>query len=152
MISGFSRQQIKRHRSLGFSLLEVLVAMGVLSIGLLGLAALQTASFRFNNQSFLKTQATVRTYDIIDRIRSNSAGTYALTLTGTPPSAPTDCKTSLCSANDMALFDLNQWINSINTYLPQGQGAISVTTNRYVVTVSWVENGVIKTQTLETEI
>lgn len=146
-----TRMQNKKG-SQGFSLLEVLIALFVLSIGLLGLAALQTTSYKFNHQSFLRTQATVQTYDIIDRIRSNSTGNYALTATGTAPTAPTDCLTSTCTANDMALFDLNQWVNFINVYLPQGQGAVSVTTSRYVVTITWVESGITKTQTIETEI
>lgn len=142
----------KKSKTLGFSLIEVLVALFVLSIGLLGLAALQTTSFRLNNQSFLRTQATVQTYDIIDRIRANDNGAYTLALTGSAPTAPTNCNASTCSANDMASFDLNQWISGIRGSLPQGQGAVSITTNRYAVTISWVENGVVKTQTLEAEI
>ena len=59
----------------GFSLIEVLVALFVLSIGLLGLAALQTTGLRFSHQSYERTQATLQAYDIIDRMRTNKSGT-----------------------------------------------------------------------------
>ncbi|HLE93281.1 MAG TPA: type IV pilus modification protein PilV, partial [Sulfuricaulis sp.] len=59
-----------QHR--GFSLIEVLVALLVLSIGLLGLAALQTTSLQYNTGSYFRTQATFLAYDIIDRMRANT--------------------------------------------------------------------------------
>ena len=68
-------------RQHGFSLLEVLIALLVLAIGLLGLATLQTVGLKFNQESYLRSQAVLIAYDIIDRIRSNpvakSAETYA---------------------------------------------------------------------------
>ncbi len=61
----------KKHRSRGFTLLEVLVAMVVLSVGLLGLSGLQTSSLRNNHSAFLRSQATLVSNDIIDRMRAN---------------------------------------------------------------------------------
>ena len=55
----------------GFTLLEVLVALVILSIGLLGLAGLQAASLRYNHSSYLRSQATLIAYDIVDRMRAN---------------------------------------------------------------------------------
>ena len=73
----------------GFTLLEVLVAMLVLAIGLLGLAGLMTSSMRDNLSASHRTQATWLAYDILDRMRANRtsaiAGSYATTL-GTPAS------------------------------------------------------------------
>ena len=61
------------HASAGgrFLLIEVLVALVVLSVGLLGLAALQQNAVRFNHDAYLRSQATVLAYDIADRIRGN---------------------------------------------------------------------------------
>ena len=59
------------HRSRGFTLVEVLVALVVLSIGLLGVAALQLTSLRSNHSSAMRSQATFLAYDIIDRMRAN---------------------------------------------------------------------------------
>ncbi len=58
-------------RQYGFSLLEVLIALLVLSIGLLGLAGLQTLGLKFNMQSYQRTQAALLAYDIVDRMRAN---------------------------------------------------------------------------------
>jgi len=60
-------------RQSGFTLLEVLVAILVLSIGLLGLAGLMASSIRNNHSAYQRTQATWLAYDMIDRMRVNRA-------------------------------------------------------------------------------
>jgi len=64
----------------GFTMIEVLVALVVLSIGLLGAAKLQVLAVRYNSQSFLRGQAVVLAYDMADRMRANptavAAGNY----------------------------------------------------------------------------
>lgn len=55
----------------GFTLIEVLVAMLILSIGLLGMAGLQSLSFKMNQSAHLSSQATFLSYDMIDRMRAN---------------------------------------------------------------------------------
>ncbi len=57
----------------GFGLLEVLVAVLVLSVGLLGLAGLHVAGMRNNHSAYYRTQATILSYEIIDRMRVNAA-------------------------------------------------------------------------------
>jgi type IV pilus assembly protein PilV len=59
-------------KSPGFSLLEMLIALLVLSIGLLGVATLQIRGQQFNQVGYLRTQATFLAYDIMERIRINS--------------------------------------------------------------------------------
>lgn len=58
-------------RSRGFSLIEVLIAILVLAIGLLGFALTQTMSLRFAVGANQRTQATNLAYDIIDQMRAN---------------------------------------------------------------------------------
>jgi type IV pilus assembly protein PilV len=55
----------------GFTLIEVLVALVVLCIGLLGVAALQLTSLKSNHGSAMRSQATYLAYDIVDRMRAN---------------------------------------------------------------------------------
>jgi type IV pilus assembly protein PilV len=57
----------------GFTLVEVLIALVVLSIGLLGVAALQLTSLRTNSSAAMRSQATVLAYEIVDRMRANQA-------------------------------------------------------------------------------
>jgi type IV pilus assembly protein PilV len=113
----------------GFSLLEVLVALFVLSIGLLGLAALQTTGIRFNQQSYQRTQATLQAYEIIDRMRANRAGGTVnalfddVTLGSTPGS--TNCaSTTDCDADQMAEYDIRTWNTANESLLTEGNGAI----------------------------
>ena len=117
---------LKRNRSQGFTLLEVLVAMVVLSIGLLGLSGLQTSSLRNNHSAFLRSQATLLSNDIIDRMRANSdsalAGDYDIDYAATPTSST--C-TSGCSATDVANIDLGEW-RAYLARLPGREGQIDV--------------------------
>ncbi len=55
----------------GVGLIEVLVAVAVLSIGLLGVGAMQGVSLRNNNNAYFRTQATITAYQILDEIRTN---------------------------------------------------------------------------------
>jgi len=117
----------KKNRSRGFTLLEVLVAMVVLSIGLLGLSGLQTSSLRNNHSAFLRSQATLVGNDIIDRMRANrdsaTTGDYDIAYAATPTAS--SC-TSGCSASDVANVDLGEWRSYVER-LPAGEGQVSVT-------------------------
>jgi type IV pilus assembly protein PilV len=72
-----------RHAAGGFTLIETLVAVLVLSIGLLGIAALQLTSLQSNSTATQRSQATFLAYDIVDRMRANKrqavAGAYNVT-------------------------------------------------------------------------
>lgn len=105
----------RRGMQAGFSLLEVLIAVFVLSIGLLGIAGLQHTSKRSNYEAVQRATATMLAEDIIERIRSN-AGQMTVytnngagrTLTGTTMGA-TDCAGAACDAATLALYDLYEF-------------------------------------------
>jgi type IV pilus assembly protein PilV len=68
----------------GIGMLEVLIAVVVLSIGLIGMASLQISGLRFNRDAFLRSQATVLIYDVIEQMRIDSVnaidnGAYSAT-------------------------------------------------------------------------
>ncbi|MES1999426.1 MAG: type IV pilus modification protein PilV [Pseudomonadota bacterium] len=110
----------------GFTLLEVLVAIVVLSLGLLGLAGLQAASLRNNQVAYYRSIATQQAQDIADRMRANMAGVIApadpYTFSGTP--AAQDCISGTCSAALMAQSDANLWNSANARLLPGGAGAV----------------------------
>ncbi|MBI3900122.1 MAG: type IV pilus modification protein PilV [Gammaproteobacteria bacterium] len=140
-----TQQNEKRHQ--GYSLLEILVALLVLSIGLLGLAALQTMGLKFNQQSYQRTQAAVLAYDIIDRIRANSLGKTAgyynnVAANAMPSVSGGQCVStaSLCAPNQLADYDVASWKNNITALLVSGTGAVNISGARSVVTIKWREN------------
>jgi type IV pilus assembly protein PilV len=117
-----------RKVSRGFTLLEVLVAMVVLSIGLLGLSGMQAGSLRNNHSAFLRSQATVVSNDIIDRMRANRdsalAGDYDIAYAAGTPAAGCTNGASGCLATDVAATDLFFWRAYVER-LPGGESDIS---------------------------
>jgi len=152
--------QIKQPRGVrrlqGFTLVEVLVALLVLAIGLLGLAALQTTGMRFNQESSLRSQAIMIAYDIVDRMRANSIGktagdydTVSATATFTAPS----CIGAVnCTPDQIATFDLASWKARIAAALPAGTGAISTSGTRRTITITWKEKDLGMSTVVEVEL
>jgi type IV pilus assembly protein PilV len=127
----------------GFTLLEILVSIVVLSIGLLGLAALQVVSLNNNQTAYYRAIATQQAYDMADRIRANRTGVTAgnyNALTTTIPTAP-DCMTNVCSAANMAIADHAQWNTNNQRLLPAGLGRVDGAGGAFVITVLWTEKG-----------
>lgn len=139
----------------GFTLLEVLVAIVVLSLGLLGLAGLQAATLRNNQTAYYRGIATQQAYDMADRIRANQAGVRAGDYSNLPAGLPAgnpNCFIATCSAANMAISDHRQWNTTNAGLLPGGNGSVvcedgaagagcTAATGNWVfrVTVSWTE-------------
>lgn len=135
------------HRAAGFSLLEVLIALVILSVGLLGIAAMIGTTLKSNDSAYMRSQATILAYNIIDRMRANQSGAangdYNIAL-GTPaPGSTTVCtgSGSNCASTVLANYDLTQWkqtLASSTNGLPDGDGSIATTQlgGVYVVTVT----------------
>jgi len=101
-------------KSSGFSLLEVLISMVVLSIGLLGIAGLQATSKRTSYEALQRTTATMLTRDIIERIRTNPGQLAAYDGTvDTTAITYTDCGAVTCTPTQLATYDLYEWQQAI---------------------------------------
>jgi len=119
-----------RHRSAagaGFTLVEVLVSVLVLSIGLLGVAKLSFSSVQANGSSYMRTQATAMMQQIMDAMRANrnqaaQAG-YDVAF-GVTPAAGTDCSQGNCTDVQMATYDLAQWKARLAAAMAGGDGQI----------------------------
>jgi len=113
----------------GFSLIEVLVAVVVLSIGILGIAGLQARVVQQNTQTYARTQATILAQNMADRMRANvpgaSAGDYDkinLEDTDFDPAMPIvvdgknkpqeqdSCFNKPCNQQDLATWDQFSWL------------------------------------------
>jgi len=127
----------------GFTLLEVLVALLVLSIGLLGLAGMQTLSLRNNQSAFQRSQAVVLAYDALDRVRGNrdQAASYVTAFDETSANfTTTNCPTAGCTTAQMAENDLAAWKAGV-ARLPAGAGQITIgANNKATVEVRWSDN------------
>ena len=128
------------NKNAGFTLIEVLVAMVVLAVGLLGMAGLQANSIRNNQSAYNRSQATQLAYDLADRMRDNISG--VATYTSGTAAAIGNCKIITgCSPAEMAANDLFEWNSAISAALPNGgTGTITISDGVYSITISWTEN------------
>jgi len=111
----------------GFTLLEVLIALLIFSLGLLGMAGLLSVSVRTNHSAYVRTQVTFLAQALADRMRSNNLGlwanSYNVGLTNAAAvTVPTTCNyPSTCSSADMATRDMAVWVNQLVAFLPASQ-------------------------------
>ncbi|BBD77775.1 type IV pilus modification protein PilV [Hydrogenophilus thermoluteolus] len=127
---------MKRQRGLG--LIEVLIAVLVLAIGLLGVAALQANALKANQSALQRSQATMLAYLMLDAMRANrdaaTAGGYNL---GTPGSPDTpECNPP--SENDLITRDQAYWLGKLKENLGNSAcGLIACTATSCTVKVFW---------------
>jgi type IV pilus assembly protein PilV len=155
----------RRGRSLGFSLVEVLVALIVLSVGLLGIAKMQALALASTSVASMRSLAAVEADSIADAMHvnrgfwanSNASGlnisivgsTVTVTQAGptTPPVLPfVDCSINgPCSGPAVAGYDLQQWANALSQLLPGDQATISCNATDPIdclVTIQWSEQAI----------
>jgi type IV pilus assembly protein PilV len=121
------RRSRARSREAGFSMLEVMVAVLILSFGLLGLAGLQALSLKSNVSAAQRTIATQLAYDIADRMRANQAsvlsGDYnyaSYSVSSVSGQTTSNCLTTTgCSSTQLAQEDVYEWNQQICLQLPQ---------------------------------
>ncbi len=135
-------------RQQGLSLIEVMIALAVFSFGLLALAALMASGLKYNTSALHRSYATSQAYDMADRMRANSLGLELgyydnLGASSTLPncvSFVSECESTKCIPEAMALYDARQWNNYNACLLPQGSGTVSVKPsdpNIYTITITW---------------
>ena len=131
-------------RARGYTLVETLVALMVLSMGLLGAAALLLDSLRNHAAALRRVAASNLVRDMADRIRANPrGGSY---YHATSPTAP-DCRaTSGCDAMQLASSDLAYFATSANALFPRADAEARIefapatgpaTPARYLITLRW---------------
>lgn len=123
-------------RQHGATLIEVLIAVVVLSIGLLGLAGLQATSVKSNHSAYQRSQATLLAYDLADRMRANR--TEALT-NAYEVDFPTSSSSNSVSGSQAAK-DIAEWLNSLARTLPEGTGKVEKNGTLVIIHVRWNDN------------
>lgn len=124
----------------GFTLVEILVAVLVMAIGLLGIAALQTTALQFTRGAYYRSQATTLAYDIADRMRANReaalGGDYDADFADPAPTCG-DPK-----GDTVAELDVSAWHSAIACLLPAGNGRIEVEDGFATISIRWNETDV----------
>lgn len=123
--------------SRGFTLVEVLIAVVILSVGMLGLMGLQTVALRQNSSSQTRTYAVEFINELADRMRANRLGVnanrYALQPNQQPSVPAYDCINSFpgqgtnCNPQEIAEVDLFAWKTSADSVFPGSQAAVTCT-------------------------
>lgn len=118
----------------GASLIEVLIAVLVLAIGMLGIAAMQSISLRNSMSALERSQATVQTYAILDSMRANldvaRAGGYSHSMT-------TAC-TAPAAGTTLVSRDINFWLTSLRDTLgPTACGGITCAAGICEISIRW---------------
>lgn len=130
-----------RGRIAGFTLIEVLIALVVLSLGMLGIASLYTQALGAGRSTQFRSQAINLLADMADRIRVNRLGQIAYE----GPAADNNCDAVDCAPAQMAAHELFLWNADVVNLLPGGVWQINFNnaTNppTYTLTLTWVEVG-----------
>ena len=116
----------RRRQAAGFTLLEVLIAVVVFAIGLLGIAGLQVAGLRFSHGSQLRSVATMQAENMADHLRANQAGVLAGAYNQTsslPTSYSKDCDAVNCTSTELATFHLATWNSHVSSTKPKESNA-----------------------------
>lgn len=146
-------------RMRGFSLLEVLVALVVLSIGLLGIAAMQASALSSTHGSQLESLVAIQARSLADAMSanpdywSNNSPTFTVTPSASSPTTPVidsnapaapsgGCINTTCSATDMAGYDVQQWAIQLLGQVPGASAKITCKASAPVgcsINVTWSE-------------
>lgn len=126
----------------GFTLIEVLIALVVLSLGMLGIASLYTQALGAGRATQYRSQATNLMADIADRIRVNRLGQAAYA----GAAADNGCDGAAdCTPAEMAAHDLFLWNQQVESLLPSGEWNIDLDPSTlpptYTIQLSWEEVG-----------
>ncbi len=104
----------------GFTLIEILVALLVLSIGILGMLGMQAYSLQSNLSAESRTQASIVATDLIERMRSDTANAA-----------------SFCSATDAGYV---AWLATLRARVPTANASLNCTVDPVTLTVTWTES------------
>ena len=111
----------------GIGLIEVLVTLLILSTSLMALAALQTRSLQYNQESYFRSQANIMASDILDRLRLYTVGSSA--------------NAALPNMSANSNTDIISWKSNVEKSLPSGVGVVNCVSATRVctITIAWKE-------------
>lgn len=161
-------------RQSGITLIEVMIAVLVFSIGLIGLAGLLVFATQSSHDAYLRTQVTFLADSMADRMRANTAAVWnndynsaAYPITGTAPAcaAPNGCNPAA-----VALRDQIMWSDMLTAFLPNPTASINCSSSNLdywpdasdiskrppyggtcTMAITWNERGIADTRTAQSQ-
>ena len=117
-----------RSRQRGASLIEVMVAVLIFSVGLIGVAGLLIMATRSNHAAYLRTQVTFLAHSMADRMRANPMGVWSASYNSDsyPIASTQQCDTG-CTPSQLAAHDQGMWSRQLSTFLPDATASIKCT-------------------------
>lgn len=134
-------------KQFGFSLIEVMIALIIMSVGMLGIAGLYITSMQAGRTSLFRHHAVTLAGDIADRIRANPTAAAAYEGAGAPNNCvpgvvpSTDCTPAEMAANDILLWRQQATDSLQGTVTVVFTAAVGATLPTYGITVTWNEAG-----------
>ncbi len=124
------------NRQSGMGLIEALIALLIISIGLLGIAALQITSLQQSSSANWHSQAVWYNYEMTDRINANRASIANYGGINPSTSYSQDCQSVVCTPAQMVNADAQEWQDLVSN-LPQGKGFVREKDGLITVSVMW---------------
>jgi len=142
------KKHAQRRRMAGITMVETLVALVVISVGMLGIAGLYLSSLKAGRSANLRIQALNLASEMADRIRANRNGLANYVATAAATGTQHACAAANCSTKDIAENDIYIWKQAISAALPaNANGQINFVDvadpdpDRYVILLTWREAG-----------
>ncbi len=138
-----SRQSTQTSLQSGFSLIEAMVSLVVVSVGMIGIASLYGQGLGASRTALSRTQAVTLAGDMADRIRSNRQG--GASFGGVAANSNCDPGGGVnCTPAQMAAHDLWGWSNQVAQQLPNGAGTVQYAATvppTFTIQITWQETG-----------
>ncbi len=154
MSHALNLQAVSRITAQGSSLIEVMVALFVLAIGLLGALSMQVKSMQYTQSAYYYSQAMYLASEILESMRSNSGylSAYDIPL-GDTASLSSDCFGVVCSGAELSEYNVYEWRGNVANSLVSGQSSISTTsTGQVTITLQYSDQTKLSEYVLVTEI
>lgn len=129
-----------KNKEKGYTLFEVMVAIVVLSMGMMALGSVMVRSLRYSKESANRFVATQQLYEMADRMRANHKGVSSGNYDNKSGIAAVEsCRTRSCTYTELAEFDVSEWNSKNSRVLPLGEGEIIKDGDSFILVVSWQE-------------
>jgi type IV pilus assembly protein PilV len=122
--------KLNKSRNSGFTLVEIMVTLVIISIGMLGLSKLQLTSLRYNQNAYQRSIATQLAYDLANRMRANAIAIDSGAYNSPTATQKAACLTTVgCTPTEMAGHDMYEWLSassptSVVSQLPDSSATV----------------------------